>query len=82
MKFGPSWDRGWRLVVRRIYQVFVGPKPSVHLHSEDEITHWLPILDPFTKWQRPITDSKYHLDKLGVDLIWLKWTLCLHWIDQ
>lgn len=82
MKFDERWNHGWRLVVRRVYQLFIGPVPSIHLHAEDEITHWLPIIDPFTKWQRPVTDSKYHLDRLGVDLIWLKWTLCLHWVDN
>ena len=82
MNFGPEWNHGPRLVFRRVYELIVGPSPSVHLHRERELWHLFPIVDPFIKWQRPITDSAFHFDRAGVDLIWLWWVLCLHWIDN
>jgi hypothetical protein len=80
MKFGPEWNHGPRLVFRRVYQIFVGPIPSVHFHRDDEL--WQFAILPFVKWQRPVTDSKYHLNRLGVDVLFGPWTLCAHWVDN
>lgn len=82
MKFDERWNHGPRLVIRRVYQLIIGPKPSVHWHRDDELWHLVPIIDPFIKWQRPITDSAFHFDKVGVDILFGPWVLCLHWIDQ
>jgi hypothetical protein len=84
VKFDGRWDHGWRLVFRRVYQFFVGPTANVHLHKDDGLWHWFPLIDPFFKCQRPVgpDGSRWHFEKCGVDLIWLQWTLCLHWIDN
>ena len=80
MKFDERFNHGWRLVFRRIYQVFVGPIPSVHFHRDDEL--WQFAILPFVKWQRPVTDSKYHLDRLGIDVLFGPFTCCFHWVDR
>lgn len=69
-----------RLVLRRIREFFFGPYPDVHTHYESAM--WQLGLMPFIKWQRPVTDSAYHFDKVGLDLFLGPWTLCLHWIDN
>lgn len=107
MKFGPEWNHGPRLVLRRVWELFVGPSPSLHVHHDaalwqfptaalpalillacGEISWWialplcfLPIPVPFVHWQRPVTDSAYHLEKLGIDVLFGPWTWCGHWID-
>lgn len=80
MKFDERYDHGVRLVFRRVYELIVGPSPSVHLHRERELWQWGVL--PFVKWQRPITDSAYHFDRLGVDFFFGPFTLCIHWVDS
>lgn len=103
-----KWSHGWRLVLRRVYELFVGPKPSVHAHLRRElwqfptafplafllaalgvISWWaylplafVPIPVPFLHWQRPVTDSAYHFEKLGIDILIGPWTFCFHYIDN
>jgi hypothetical protein len=71
-------------VRRRIRNFFVGPRPALHGHQHFHHWHLLPLADAFIKWQRPIgaDGSRFHFDKLGLDLTWLWWTLCLHYLDN
>lgn len=80
MTFDEHWNHGWRLVLRRVYELFVGPSPSLHMHHDAAL--WQFGLSPFVKWQRPVTDSAFHFDRLGVDFFFGPWTLCAHWIDH
>ena len=81
MNFGPKWSHGPRLVFRRVYEFFIGPTANVHLHYDSALWHF-PVILPFVKWQRPVTDSRFHFDKCGVDLLFGPWIFCMHWIDH
>jgi hypothetical protein len=87
VNFGPEWNHGLRLVFRRVYQMFVGPTPSIHQHYHSELWQFPIGIGPlvlifFVHWQRPVTDSAYHFHKLGVDILFGPWTQCLHWLDE
>ena len=82
MRFDERWNHGPRLVFRRVYELIVGPTPDIHWHYQDDLWHLIPIIDPFIKWQRPVTDSAFHFDKAGVDILFGPWVLCLHWVDH
>lgn len=80
MKFDERYNHGWRLVFRRVYQLIIGPSPSIHRHYHPEL--WQFGIVPFVNWQRPVTDSAYHFHKLGVDILFGPWTHCFHWLDE
>ena len=87
MKFDERWNHGHRLVFRRIYELLVGPQPSVHGHYTEELWQFPFGLGPcvlifFVKWQRPVTDSPYHFDKAGADVMFGPWVRCFHWLDN
>ena len=76
MNFGPEWDHGPRLVVRRVFQLLVGPKPSIHGHYNKGF--WQFGMMPFIDWDHP----GYHFNKCGVDFFFGPYTGCVHWKDN
>lgn len=75
-----------REVLRRVKNFFWGPTATYHKHHDP--TLWQFAIGPaifFIKWQDPKTTGdggRFHLDRLGVDLIFGPWTRCFHYIDN
>lgn len=62
MNFGPEWNHGPRLVLRRVFELIVGPTPSIHRHYHPEL------------WQLPLPVGVIISLLLGAD--WWLVLLC------